>query len=178
MGKTVLCPHTPLLSQISPAHTMSSSITRSPHSADIALVMTAIEPELEDAGATGPRLTSREGTPPVCAATDPAPPPLCTALHTGHPPPPHGRCHDVGHRTTGLRTAPFHFPRRTVSPQTKVTITEKRNLQCGKSGRATFGPGGVDSAGPRTPTTPPPPLRGLRPTVSCQRCRPQASMGA
>ena len=25
---------------------------------------------------------------------------------------------------------------------------------------------------------PPPPPRGLRPTVSCQRCRPQASMGA
>ena len=24
---------------------------------------------------------------------------------------------------------------------------------------------------------PPPPPRGLRPTVSCQRCRPQASMG-
>ena len=41
--------------------------------------------------------------------------------------------------------------------------------------------GGGDSAGPRTPTTPappPPPPRGLRPTVSCQRCCPQASMGA
>ena len=41
--------------------------------------------------------------------------------------------------------------------------------------------GGGDSAGPRTPTTPappPPPPRGLRPTVSCQRCRPQASTGA
>ena len=43
-------------------------------------------------------------------------------------------------------------------------------------------PGGGDSAGPRTPTTPapppPPPPRGLRPTVGCQRCCPQASMGA
>ena len=42
-------------------------------------------------------------------------------------------------------------------------------------------PGGGDSAGPGTPTTPappPPPPRGLRPTVSCQRCRPKASMGA
>ena len=39
------------------------------------------------------------------------------------------------------------------------------------------GGGGGDSAAPRTPTTPPPP-RGLRPTVSCQRCRPRASMGA
>ena len=41
--------------------------------------------------------------------------------------------------------------------------------------------GGGDSAGPRTPTTPappPPPPRGLRPTNRCQRCRPQASMGA
>ena len=38
------------------------------------------------------------------------------------------------------------------------------------------GGGGGGSAGPRTPT--PPPLGGLRPTVSCQRCRPQASMGA
>ena len=38
-------------------------------------------------------------------------------------------------------------------------------------------PGGGDSVGPRTPTTPAPP-RGLRPTVSCRRCCPQASMGA
>ena len=30
---------------------------------------------------------------------------------------------------------------------------------------------------PGTPTTPPPPLGGLRPTVSCQRCRLQESMG-
>ena len=37
--------------------------------------------------------------------------------------------------------------------------------------------GGGDSTALRTPTTPPPP-RGLRPTVNCQRCRPQASMGA
>ena len=28
------------------------------------------------------------------------------------------------------------------------------------------------------PCPPPPPPRGLRPTVSCQRCRPEASMGA
>ena len=33
--------------------------------------------------------------------------------------------------------------------------------------------GGGDSAGTRTPTTrAPPPPGGLRPTVSCQRCRP------
>ena len=32
--------------------------------------------------------------------------------------------------------------------------------------------------GRQLPLPPPPPLRGLRPTVSCQRCRPQASMGA
>ena len=43
--------------------------------------------------------------------------------------------------------------------------------------REARGGGGGDSTAPRTPTTPPPP-RGLRPTVSCQRCRPQASMGA
>ena len=38
-------------------------------------------------------------------------------------------------------------------------------------------PGGGDSAGPRTPTTPPPP-RGLRPTVSCQRYEPKEPTGA
>ena len=32
--------------------------------------------------------------------------------------------------------------------------------------------------GRQLPLPPPPPPRGLRPTVSCQRCRPQASMGA
>ena len=43
------------------------------------------------------------------------------------------------------------------------------------------GGGGGDSAGPRTPTTPrplPPPLRGLRPTVSCQRYEPKEPTGA
>ena len=45
--------------------------------------------------------------------------------------------------------------------------------------RLAHGRGGGDSTGPRTPTTPPPSLaRGLWPTVSCHRCRPQASMGA
>ena len=38
-------------------------------------------------------------------------------------------------------------------------------------------PGGGDAAGPRTPTTPPPP-RGLRPTVSCQRYEPKEPTGA
>ena len=37
--------------------------------------------------------------------------------------------------------------------------------------------GGGDFAGPRMPTTPPPP-RGLRPTVSCQRYEPKEPMGA
>ena len=37
--------------------------------------------------------------------------------------------------------------------------------------------GGGDSAGPRMPTTPPP-QRGLRPTVSCQRYEPKELMGA
>ena len=37
---------------------------------------------------------------------------------------------------------------------------------------------GGDAVGPGTPTTPPPPRGGLRPTVSCQRCRPRESTGA
>ena len=40
-------------------------------------------------------------------------------------------------------------------------------------------PRGGNSAPPRTPTTPPPPPPwGLRPTVSCQRCCLEVSMGA
>ena len=39
------------------------------------------------------------------------------------------------------------------------------------------GGGGDDSAGHGTPTNPPP-LGGVRPTVSCQRCCPQESTGA
>ena len=49
------------------------------------------------------------------------------------------------------------------------------------SPRAPWRPGGGgDSAAPWMPTTsaPLPPPRGLRPTVSCQRCRPQVSIGA
>ena len=45
-------------------------------------------------------------------------------------------------------------------------------LRAGK--QRILGGGGGDSAGPRTPTTPP---RGLRPPVSCQRCLPQESIG-
>ena len=45
------------------------------------------------------------------------------------------------------------------------------------TGPSPGGGAGGDSTGPRTPTTPPP-LGGLRPTVSCQRCRPQESTGA
>ena len=39
-------------------------------------------------------------------------------------------------------------------------------------------PGGGRLYGSQDANYPPPPPRGLRPTVSCQRCRPQASMGA
>ena len=50
-------------------------------------------------------------------------------------------------------------------------------LFCGSALHMPLGPGGGDSAGPRTPTTPPPP-RGLRPTVSCQRYEPKEPTGA
>ena len=50
-----------------------------------------------------------------------------------------------------------------------------------KSARTRGRPGGGATPrvlGRQLPLPPPPPPRGLRPTVSCQRCCPQASMGA
>ena len=72
---------------------------------------------------------------------------------------------------------PCPFARISSGGEDRIFLCDTQNNQRVMGIRSTLGGGG--SAAPRTPTTPPPPPhRGLRPTVSCQRYRPHASMGA
>ena len=96
------------------------------------------------------------GERPICAAKGKQ----SNTMASCPPPPPRPpkTCHFLGGRG-----AKFGWP---------VAATVCVDLDPGPRG------GGGRLRGSWDANYPPPPPRGLRPTVSCQRCRPQASMGA